>query len=82
LGTIVGASVGVVYGVQKVIKGTGPPQAYVPSLFPPTFIRVINILTYDPLIFLSGTVGRDVASSNVVGRGAGTPEKTGVGWTR
>ena len=29
LGTIVGVSVGLVYGVHKLVKGTGPPQAYV-----------------------------------------------------
>jgi hypothetical protein len=46
LGTIVGVSVGLVYGLQKLIKGTDP-QAYVYSLFPPTFNQVTNNLTYD-----------------------------------
>jgi hypothetical protein len=46
LGTIVGVSVGLVYGLQKLIEGTDP-QAYVSALFPPTFNQVTNNLTYD-----------------------------------
>jgi hypothetical protein len=46
LGTIVGVSAGLVYGLQKLIKGTDP-QAYVSALFPPTFNQVTNNLTYD-----------------------------------
>ena len=46
LGTVVGVSVGLVYGLQKLIKGTDP-HAYVSALFTPTFNQVTNNLTYD-----------------------------------